>query len=243
MKDLLVETAIHKSYLNRLLIEIADHPLLSQVLAFKGGTCAAMLGALDRFSIDLDFDLVGKGSDAILRRELRKITATLGLTIKKEFSHVLLFQIQYPGLASSRNTLKLSINTLKVKANEYQIQFFPEIDRFLNAQTVETMFANKLVAVTDRWRRHHSLAGRDLYDLHHFFVSGYDYSPTVIKERTNMSPAKYLLSLRSFVKNHFTQQLIDEDLNPLLSASQFRATRKILLPETLHFLKQSPTLP
>ncbi len=237
MKDLLAENAIHKSYLNRLLIEIADHPLLSQVLAFKGGTCAAMLGALDRFSVDLDFDLVGKASDATLRRELRKITAILGLTIKKEFSNVLLFQIQYPRPTSSRSSLKLSINTLKIKANEYQIQFFPEIDRFLNAQTVETMFANKLVAITDRWRLHHSLAGRDLYDVHHFFLSGYGYSPAVIKERTNMPPAKYLLSLHDFVKDHFTQQLIDEDLNSLLPALQFRAVRKILLPETLHFLK------
>ena len=58
MIDIRPEDIIHKSYLNRLLMEIIDRPVLSHNLAFKGGTCAAMLGYLDRFSVDLDFDVL-----------------------------------------------------------------------------------------------------------------------------------------------------------------------------------------
>ena len=58
MLDLRPEDILHKSNLHRLLMEVVDQPVLAQSLAFKGGTCAAMLGYLDRFSVDLDFDLV-----------------------------------------------------------------------------------------------------------------------------------------------------------------------------------------
>ena len=51
--------AVHKAWLYRLLSEIYKAAWLADKLYFKGGTCAAMLGYLDRFSVDLDFDFVG----------------------------------------------------------------------------------------------------------------------------------------------------------------------------------------
>ena len=44
----------------RLLSAIYDNQILAGSLYFKGGTCVAMQGLLDRFSIDLDFDYVAK---------------------------------------------------------------------------------------------------------------------------------------------------------------------------------------
>jgi predicted nucleotidyltransferase component of viral defense system len=58
MLDLRPEDILHKSYLNRLLMETIDRPVLAHNLAFKGGSCASMLGFLDRFSVDLDFDIL-----------------------------------------------------------------------------------------------------------------------------------------------------------------------------------------
>lgn len=43
--------AVHKVWLYRILAGIFDSAFLADVLAFKGGTCAAMLGYLDRFSV------------------------------------------------------------------------------------------------------------------------------------------------------------------------------------------------
>jgi len=236
MTELRPEDSIHKSYLNRLLIEISDNSKLSQALAFKGGTCASMLGFLDRFSVDLDFDLLQKTDEAILRKEFRHIVSHLDLVIKKEFDDVLMFQIGYPSVPNKRNSIKISINSLIVKANQYKVQYFPEIDRLINAQTIETMFANKLVAVMDRYNLRHTIAGRDIYDIHHFFISSYSYLGSVIKERTGDDPKYYFEKLSKFIKQKVTQTIINEDLSTLLSNRQFQGIRKVLIPETLNFI-------
>ncbi|HIP71371.1 MAG TPA: hypothetical protein EYH05_08260, partial [Anaerolineae bacterium] len=57
MTNFHAQLAKHRIQLTRLLTEILDDPYLAASLYFKGGTCAAMLGYLDRFSVDLDFDL------------------------------------------------------------------------------------------------------------------------------------------------------------------------------------------
>jgi hypothetical protein len=236
--DLRPEDVLHKSQLNRTLIEIADSPILSQQLAFKGGTCAAMLGYLDRFSVDLDFDQLPGSDDVELRTEFLRIFEVLGLEVLVEFDNVLFFQLRYQNEPGKRNKLKVSANSNFVKSNEYKIQYFKEIDRLLNTQTIETMFANKLVAVMDRYEQHQSIAARDIYDVHHFFMKGYAYSPEVIQERTGMAAAVYLSDLAVFIKKHVSQRLINEDLNSLLPAKKFQSVRKVLLPETITFLEK-----
>lgn len=232
------EDILHKSYLNRILIEVIDNPFLSQQLAFKGGTCAAMLGYLDRFSVDLDFDLFEKSHTAILKKEFHKIFAHLGLTVAKEHNALLFFQIRYPNEKSQqRNTMKISAHGIPVKANVYSAQYFKEIDRLMKSQTIETMFANKLVAVTDRYKKHHTIAGRDIYDIHTFFLQGYSYIGAVIQERTQMDPKNYFAQMIAFMKKNITQTVINEDLNSLLPDENFQRIRKILIPETLYFLE------
>lgn len=237
MTDLRPEDTLHKSYLNRILIEIVDSNILSHCLAFKGGTCASMLGYLDRFSVDLDFDLIEKQKEIMVREEFRKIIKHLGLKIKKEFNNVLMFQIRYPSEQNKRNTIKISVNTSHPKANVYKIQNLPEINRLMNCQTIETMFANKLVAVTDRFQKHHTIAGRDIYDIHYFFINGYQFSDAVIKERTGMSREKYFDRLSKFILKRVNQTIVNEDLNSLLPDQKFQSIRKVLIPETLNFLK------
>jgi predicted nucleotidyltransferase component of viral defense system len=236
MINLRPQDALHRSQLNRLLVEIIDNPVLSQSLALKGGTCAAMLGFLDRFSVDLDFDLITETDQRTLRAQFHQIFTNLNFTISKEFTDVIFFQLKYSTNPGLRNTLKLSINTLQIKANQYQVQYFSEIDRLANSQTIETMFANKLVAPTDRFHLHNSIAGRDIYDIHHFFTNGYNFNSAVILERTGKPAKVYLNELASFIKKHITQTMIDEDLNSLLPSPDFQQIRRILLPETISLL-------
>jgi len=236
MIDLRPEDILHKSHLNRLLIEIIDQPVLAQNLAFKGGTCASMLGFLDRFSVDLDFDVAPAVDLNQLRVEFRGIFAMLDLTVLKEFDKVLFYQIRYKAEPGKRNTIKVSANNIAIAANQYKVQYFPEIDRMMNSQTIETMFANKLVAVTDRYNLHQTIAGRDIYDIHYFLVHGYTYHGPVIQERTGLSVQEYLGRLIDFIKEHVTQTIINEDLNTLLPNKRFQQIRKILIPETLSLL-------
>ncbi len=103
----------------------------------------------------------------------------------------------------------------------------------MNCQTIETMFANKLVAVMDRYKRYDSIAGRDIYDIHHFLIHGYDYHEAVIEERTGEQRKCIPGRLIDFIKEHVNQRIINEDLNTLLPPEFFQRIRKILIPETL----------
>jgi predicted nucleotidyltransferase component of viral defense system len=238
MLDLRPEDIIHKSHLHRLLMEIVDQRLLAQTLAFKGGTCAAMLGFLDRFSVDLDFDVLKTANESELRKVFHQVFDHLGYAVTLEFDKVLFFQLRYPSSPGKRNTIKVSASNMRVEANQYKVQYFPEIDRLINSFTIDTMFGNKLVAVMDRYAQHKTLAGRDIYDIHHFFIQGYAYNGAIIRERTGLEPGEYFGKLIDFIKKNVTQKVIDEDLNSLLPNKKFQQIRKILIPETLSVLTQ-----
>lgn len=236
MLNIRPQDTIHKSYINRLLMEILDRPEMAQGLIFKGGTCASMLGYLDRFSVDLDFDVLGDTDEDLLRKEFYIVFENLGLVITKEINKALFFQIRYPSDPGKRSTMKVSVSNFKILANQYKVQYLTEIDRHANCQTIETMFANKLVAVSDRYKMHRTIAGRDIYDIHHFFVHGYTYHAPVIEERTGLKPKEYFRELTDFIQKHVTQTIINEDLNTILPPDKFQQIRKILIPETLSML-------
>lgn len=113
----------------------------------------------------------------------------------------------------------------------------PEIDRTVTCQTIETMFANKLVAPLDRFTKHKNVASRDIYDIHYFFLMGYKYNQLVILERTELSIKDFLSKLIKFIEEKIDDTRINEDLNALLSPVQFQQIRKILKTETLNLLR------
>jgi predicted nucleotidyltransferase component of viral defense system len=231
------QDAYHKSQLVRLLVEIIDNHVLGRSLYFKGGTCAAMRGSLDRFSVDLDFDLKRGVDRKMLSGEFEKVFLTLGLEIKDQSKKTLDYSLRYKAELNQRNTIKLEAVDEGPAANIYEPVFLPEIGRTMVCQTLETMFANKLVAPLDRFERNGSLAGRDIYDIHHFYMNGNSYLPAVIKERTGLNQPQFLQKLMQFIQNNITQTIIDEDLNSLLTKAQFDSIRKILKIETLNLLE------
>ncbi|KXB07792.1 hypothetical protein AKJ56_02330, partial [candidate division MSBL1 archaeon SCGC-AAA382N08] len=87
------------------------------------------------------------------------------------------------------------------------------------------------------YKKRETIAGRDVYDIHHFFSHGYDYKEEIVEERTDQSALSYLKDLREFIEDKVTQKIIDQDLNFLLSNEKFQAIRKSLKQETLMLLK------
>jgi predicted nucleotidyltransferase component of viral defense system len=229
--------AVHKAWLYRLLAKIADNPFLMEVLRFKGGTCASMRGIINRFSVDLDFDLVDSNKLTQTRKELENIFATLGLEIKDGSSVVPQYFLRYKNPSGRRNTLKLDITFPPPKNNEYEAVRFTEIDRIIYCHTIPTMFANKLVAIMERYKKYGSVSGRDIFDIHTFFMKGYKFKSEIIEERTGKSAQKFLHSLSTFIEKHVTQTVIDQDLNTLLPSKDFALDRKFLKDETLMFLR------
>ena len=99
--------AAHKAWLYRLLIETYDNLVLANSLYFKGGTCAAMLGYLDRFSVDLDFDFIRDDGDmALVRKNFKKVFNTLGLVVKDESKAVPQYFLKYPAGPDERRRIK-----------------------------------------------------------------------------------------------------------------------------------------
>lgn len=233
--------AIHKAYLLRTLTEIVDNPILSNSLYFKGGTCASMMGILDRFSVDLDFDLKTGVNEKELRKEFYKIFDKLGFSVDQESQKALEFFLKYQNSPNERNTLKIDALNFVVKSNVYVPIFLPEINRTVVCQNQESIFANKLVAVKDRYDRKQSIAGRDIYDIHYFFLKKLKYSEPVIIERTGMQTKEYFIYLRNFIDKKISQILIDQDLNTLLPNETFSKIRKSLKEETLMFLDNEIT--
>ena len=229
--------AYHKAQLFRLLVEIIDNEDISSQLCFKGGTCAAMLGFLDRFSVDLDFDLLEGADRKLLRPKFHQVFRGLGLGLKDESQTTLQFLLRYEARTDERNTIKLDILDQGFKHNICKAQHLLEIDRFMNCQTIETMFANKMVTLLDRYEKNKSIAGRDVYDIHHFFLQGYSYRPEVIKERRGAEVGDFLKELIEFIEQKVTQTIINQDLNTILPKEKFDQIRKGVKNETLTLLR------
>lgn len=227
------QDAYHKIQLYRLLIAILDQRSLSYDLYFKGGSCAAMLGWLDRYSVDLDFDLNAEANKKLVYKDLFIIFRRLNLEVKTQAKDSLFFVLGYQAKPGFRNSLKLGIMQERIAANDYNAFYLSEIDRYAICQTKETMVANKLVALVDRFEKHHVIAGRDLYDINYFLSLGYPYKKEVIEERRKTSAYDFFVELREFISDKITERVITEDLSYLLTFEKFRAIRKTLKTEAL----------
>ncbi len=230
--------AVHKAWLYRLLTGIYNDAFLADQLYFKGGTCAAMLGYLDRFSVDLDFDFVrDKSTVPETRKHLEQVFHDLGLQIGDQSRAMPQYFLKYEAPAEERHTIKIDTTFPPLKANRYEPKRFHEIDRIITCQTLETMVANKLAALMDRYQKSEAIAGRDLYDIHVFFLRGFRYNEEVIRERTGKDTHRFFVDLIAFIEKHVTDQIITQDLSTLLPYEQFRRIRKALKQETLMFLR------
>lgn len=231
------QDAMHKTHLYRLLMGVIDDPILAKELYFKGGTCAMMAGWLDRFSLDLDFDLAPKASQKSVRTSLENLFNTLGFTVKQQSKDGLFTVLQYPAGEGDRNSIKVSVMTDVAKANLYNPLYLSEINRYALCQTKDTMVANKLVAPLSRYEKYKTIAGRDIYDIHYFLSHGFPFRKEIIRERRRIDPDKYLKQLAEFIDARVTDRTLSEDLNFLLHPARFRAIRKTLKEETLLLLR------
>lgn len=233
------QDAIHKTHLYRLLMGIIDDPTLSRSLYFKGGTAAALAGWLDRFSLDLDFDLASVAKQSLVKQTLKKICTRQGFAIKQQQG--LFFVVQYPAKAGVRNSIKVSVVTDMTMANQYAPLYLSDINRYALCQTRDTMVANKLVAPLDRYERYRTIAGRDIYDIHHFLSHGFSFREEIIRERRGKASGEYLAELITFIDRKVTDRVLAEDLNFLLPPIRFGPIRKTLKQETLMLLRDRLT--
>lgn len=229
--------AAHKVQMYRLLFEILNDNWLSQQLIFKGGTCAVLRGWLDRFSIDLDFDLVDPQNKHQSRESIQKIINRLGFEIKDQSHHHLQFFLKYASPPMERNTLKLEINDQVSPFNQSELANLAELNRIALTQTQSTMVANKMVAALGRLKNTNTVAGRDFYDLHHFLSKGYQVNQKIVEERTGQTYVDYLAQLIQYIEVDLTEDKLYQDINPLIPGNEVKKTVQHLRQELLWLLR------
>lgn len=225
--------ALHKRQMISLLRGVLSDPQLSNSLYFKGGTYAALMGHLNRFSIDLDFDILTTEPQEIarLKTRLHRLFDTLNLKVADESQHYLQFFLKYKSTGTTRNTLKLEVSDRVSPFNEYEVVTLKELGLVCRAQTLSTMVANKMVATLARNEQKGKPAGRDFFDLREFLLAGYPTNQRVVEERTGMSYREYMERLLEFVQHKLKSSDLYVDLNPLLPPHNFKNRIDQIIPD------------
>ncbi len=151
---------------------------LWKYLAFKWGTNCYFLHWLDRFSTDLDFDLLTDVDN--IDEEIIKILKKYW-TVKKWNKIILSY-------GDKDINIKVDINRNIWKNNTYEIVNFYWTD--IMVQDKSTIFANKLVALLER------NTNRDIYDIYFMFKNIFDINEKVIYERTHNDLKKVLMDVK-----------------------------------------------
>jgi len=163
-------------------------------LGFKGGTMLYFFYELDRFSVDLDFDLLNQEKEQEIFDELGKLLKDFG-EIKDQFikKKTIFFLLSYE---DGQANVKIEISRTGGKVNEYEIKNFYGID--VKTQVIEDSFANKLVTSLDRRKT----ANRDFYDIEFMFRKGFAFNDNIIENRTGKKSKDFLVGMVEFLNNY-----------------------------------------
>lgn len=206
-----LDIAKHKTHLVNILTDIFKDNLLSNKLAFKGGTAAMLFYKLPRFSVDLDFDLVGS-QDGLYERMTDLLGKKYIIIDSKTKFNTLFWKVSYgTGLAN----VKVEISTRNNAGNHYEVIPFYGVG--IKVMSAPDMVAHKLIAAVDR----KIAAKRDLFDAHYFLSSpiATEINYEIIRDRTGKDPREFYKSLLTIVEKTGDKTILD-GLGELLTESQ-----------------------
>ena len=153
---------------------------LCNILGFKGGTALMFFHNLNRFSTDLDFNLLDADKIDMVYDKVRAILTRFG-TIddeeKKYYGPVLVLNY-----GKGERMLKVEISTRQYP-NHYEMRSLAGTE--VRVMTLPDMFAHKLCAMGER------LSPRDIYDVWFFLQNHTEINEEIVLIRTNKSVSEY----------------------------------------------------
>jgi predicted nucleotidyltransferase component of viral defense system len=211
---------LHREKMLEMLIAIYKDKFLASLLGFKGGTAVYLFHDLERFSVDLDFDLLDKSKEAEVHEKICQYATNFG-QIKDEAIKF------YGGLAvysyaKFNQHIKVEISN-RESISHYEIKDL--LGTSIRVMTKEDMFANKLLALYER------CAARDMFDVWFMFKHKWLYNKEIVLTRTNQKlvdffekcinqieafPASPLADLGHLVKQNQKDWVKDNLKNELL---------------------------
>jgi len=221
-----IDISIHKTFLFQILKEIYTDTNIAPFLGFKGGTAAFMFYGLDRFSVDLDFDLLDISQEDRVFETVLKILqkfGTLKETHKKRF--ILFFVLSY---GDKTHNIKVEINRRQF-GSRYEIKTYLGVP--MQVMVLEDMFAHKLIAMTERIEK----TSRDIYDVWFFLNSRYPINKSIVESRSGLTFNQLLRKSIRQVESMNNRRILD-GLGELLTLNQKDWARAKLRQETCALL-------
>jgi len=217
----------HKVRMVEILRDIYRNIQISSVLGFKRGTAAYLFYGLDRYSTDLDFDLLEPKARDLVFQEITKICKK-HTNIKEQYlkRNTIFLLLDY---GEREHNIKIEISTRGMD-NHYQILDYLGVSVLVMKK--EDMFANKLIALCQR----RNVANRDLFDLNYFFSNHWDVNESIIKLRTGKSLNEYLEDCIKSVEGVNNNQIL-HGLGELVNEKQKRLVKESLKKDLLFSIK------
>lgn len=218
---------MHEETMKRLLQRIFESEV-GQYIAFKGGTLSYFFHYLDRFSTDIDLDLLDDSKEQEVAQKLGDILILLGDVKDQKLGkslHRRIFSYDEKGM-----NIKVELNKRFWKDNTYESLPLDGLPIF--CMTQDCIFANKLVALSERF------ANRDLYDVYFFFTKKFPIKGSLITERTGLTTAKFIQKLINDLPKYFAENTILAGLGEVLTEKQKSRVKKSLLDEVVKLLKR-----
>ncbi|MBI4367726.1 MAG: nucleotidyl transferase AbiEii/AbiGii toxin family protein [Deltaproteobacteria bacterium] len=221
------DTARHKNILTQILKAMFTDTSISPFLGFKGGTAVYMFYGLDRFSVDLDFDLLEDAQEEQVFQRVSEILAEHG-TLKEARTKksALCFLLSYEEQA---RTIKVEISRRKF-GSSFEIKSYLGIP--MRVMVREDMCAHKLVAMVERIGK----TNRDVYDVWFFLKHRWPINWAIVEQRTAMS-AKVFLSRCIAALEKSSNRHILSGIGELLHEEQKMWAKTHLQSNTIFLLK------
>ena len=176
----------HKNILIKVLKDIYTDSTIGPILGFKGGTACYLFHGLNRFSVDLDFDLLDSKKENYVFESIKKILENYGKlkeVFKKRYN--LFYLLSYKEKTEGAQNIRVEINRRDF-GSKYEIKSYLGIS--MKIMVKEDIAANKLVAMLERGGR----TNRDLYDAWFFLQNDWPINIEIVEKRTKMSFKEFL---------------------------------------------------
>jgi len=222
-----LDIATHKTILFQILKDIYSDTAISPFLGFKGGTAALMFYGLDRFSVDLDFDLLDESQEKNVFDRMLNIVERYG-TIKE--SHVKRFNLFIVlSYEDKAHNVKVEINRRQF-GSRYEIKTYLGIS--LQVMIIEDMFAHKLMAMYERAGK----TSRDIYDVWFFLKNRCPINTEIVEKRAGMPINQLVKRCVDHLERMSNRHILD-GVGELITSSQKDWARAKLREETIALLK------
>ena len=221
---------IHNNILHKILVDIYSDTSIAPFLGFKGGTAAYLFYGLNRFSVDLDFDLLDESKEEYIFERVEEIIRKYGVVKdaeKKRFN--LFFLLSYDQKEKNAQNVKIEINR-RTFGSRYETKSYMGISMLVMIK--EDMFANKLVAMYERL----GTTNRDIYDVYFFAKNNWPINDEIVEKRTDIHFGKFIQKCIVGL-DKFNDHNILDGMGELLAPKQKDWVRNNLKKETVFLLK------